>query len=88
MKRAKFYKAKVAFEIPKEYEVKGQYMTDMSLELVNKLMNLFDSVEYEEEGICNPSLLIVNHSRISKEWIKKSEQRINQVLRKWAKQHN
>lgn len=77
---AKFFTAKIAFEIPDKYQVEGTYTRGIPDELVNRLMDLFEDCEYESENICNPPLLIVNTGEVSPAWIARAEKRINAVL--------
>lgn len=77
---AKFFAAKIAFEIPEKYEVEGHITRAIPDELVNALMDLFDDCEFEPAGICSLPLLIVNTGEASPAWIARAEKRINAVL--------
>lgn len=81
--KAKFFTAKIAFEIPTEYQVKSRFGATVPEKLVEKLMDLFDFTEFVPEDICTPPLLIVNWDDVpTSESIKNAETRINQVLKK------
>lgn len=82
----KFFQAKVAFEIPAEYEVSGPITRAVPDELVERLMDLFDDCEFESAGICNPPLLIVNtHRTPTQKWLARSVKRIKKVLKRHEK---
>lgn len=83
MNTAKFYVAKIAFEIPEKYEVEGHIIRAIPDELVDRLMDLFGDCEFESANICSPPLIIVNTTTVTPKWIAKSKKRINAVLRKY-----
>jgi hypothetical protein len=81
MKRASFFQAKVAFEIPGHYQRDGIYGPKYDDRLIDRLMDLFPDCEFESENLCSPALLVVNTSTPpTPSWIKKSVARINEVL--------
>lgn len=86
--KTKFYKAKVAFEIPEIFreETNRVYPGQIEIpdELVELLMGLGDS-EFVSEDLCNPDLIIFDLADPINE-IKDMEKKINKVLNQWAKE--
>ncbi len=84
-KKAKFYKAKAAFEIPKSFRrvTNGIYPGHREIpnSLVNKLMDLGDS-EFISEDLCNPNLIVFDFDDPAKQ-IPEMEEKINNVLADW-----
>ena len=83
--KAKFYKAKVAFEIPEIFreETNRVYpgQVEIPSDLIDRLMDLGDS-EFVFEDLCNPDLIIFDLSNPAKE-IKQMERKVNKVLEQW-----
>jgi hypothetical protein len=83
--KAKFYKAKVAFEIPKSYRRKTNNIyighKEIPDDLAERLMNLGDS-EFVSEDICNPDLIIFDLDSPANQ-IPEMEEKINKVLTDW-----
>jgi hypothetical protein len=85
--KAKYWGAKIAFEIPKECEkeINECYPGEIGLpkDLVNDLMDLFKSATYESENICTPYLIIVDvDTQPSQRWISDSLRKIDKILKK------
>lgn len=85
LKCAKYYGAKVAFEIPRECEVaSGDRFRDTEIpdSLVDDLFNLFPGeCTFESEDICSPHLFIVDvREPLTAELIESMRALINRVL--------
>ena len=80
--------SKVAFEIPKAFEIQTSTGRVLPDDLIDGLVVLAVGNRHESADICTPHLLIVDCDGLpTKEWIDAQQARINEVLADYYIKH-
>lgn len=86
--RCHYYKSKIAFEIPKAFEIQTVTGNALPDKLIDSLLDLNPDCQIEHEGVCTPYLLIVDCDGMpTGHWIRGQQQRINKVLASYRKKY-
>lgn len=79
--RCRYHMSKVAFEIPKAFEIETTTGHELPDDLVSALLDLNEGNRYESADICTPYLLIIDCGDMpTVAWINAQQSRINKVL--------